>query len=186
MSSYVNNLNNTPHVLNQINFEAKHKSAVPMSNAIDDIANKIDEEKEKKQNKYALTIGGVVTSAVLAVALLNPRYSKKLAEKLQKGQLLLSEKINKTKKSVFVNKIYKVSSSIVEGASNFVNFINNVNPLKDIWFKNLCMEPKTFDNIKSLRVRKIFQKISQKIVNVTSKIHNGITKMYENIGRYTV
>ena len=186
MSGYVNNLNNAPHVLSQMNFEAKHRSAAAMSGTIDNITNIIDEEKNKKQNKYALTIGAVVTAAVLAVALLNPKYSKKLANKLQKEQVLLADKINKTKNSTFVNRIYKISSSIVEGTSNIVNFINNGNPLKDIWFKSLCTEPKDFDKIKNLRIRKVFQKVSQKTVNVTSKIHNGITNIYEKIGSYTV
>ena len=186
MSGYVNNLNNAPHVLSQINFEARHKSAAPISNTIDSIANKIDEEKEKKHNKYALTIGTVVTCAVVGVGLLNPRYSKKFAELLQKGQASLAEKINKTKNSAFVNRIYKISSSIIEGTSNAVNFVNNANPLKDIWFKNLCTKSGEFDKIKNLRVRKFFRKVSQKRANITSKIHTGITKLYENIGKFTV
>ena len=186
MSGYVNNLNNAPHVLNQINFEAKHKSAAPISNTIDNIANKIDEEKEKKHNKYALTIGTVVTCAVIGVGLLNPKYSKKLAELLQKGQSSLAEKINKTKNSAFINRIYKISSSVIEGTSNVVNFVNNANPLKDIWFKNLCTKPAEFDKVKNLRARKFLQKISQKRVSVTSKIHGGITNLYENIGKFTV
>ena len=186
MSGYVNNLNNAPYVLSSANFEAKRKPAVPISSTIDNITNKIDEEKEKKHNKHALTIGIVVAVAVAGVGLLNPRYSKKLAEILQKGQASLAEKINKTKNSAFVNKIYKISSSVINGTSNFVNFINNVNPIKDIWFKNVCTKPEEFDRIKNLHVRKFFRNISQKRVKLTSKIHGGITSLYENIGRFTV
>ena len=186
MSGYVSNLNNTPYALTSVNFEAKQKPVAAISETIDNIANKIDEEKEKKQNKYALTIGTIVTLAVVGVGLFNPRYSKKLAERLQRGQASLAEKIKKTKNSAFVNKIFKVSSSVIEGVSNFINFINNANPLKDIWFKNLCTKPGEYEKVKNLRVRKFFQRASRKTVNVTSKIYNGITKLYEKIAKYTV
>ena len=185
MSNSVNSINMNMYRAPGISMKAQAANSA-VENPITAITDKIDEVKERKHNKAALKSGIIAAFIIGAVALLNPRYSKKLAETLQKQNKDIIAKIESTKNNKFVNKIYKIYSKVQTGATNFVNFVTNLNPVKDIWFKNLCTEEREFLNVKNLRTRRKIKKIDKHRVSFMTKMHRGITKWFDGISKFTV
>ena len=185
MADYLNNLNNVPYTAPAVAFEAQNKSAV-ITEPIDKITNKIEEESKKHYNKQAITVGVVVTVVTGLVALLNPRYSKKFAQKIHQRQIKISDKIRETRNSKFVNGIYKAYSAVTMWFAKGVNFVNNVNPMKDTIFKNYCTKEKEFAKVKDPKTKNLLQKIDKQVVKCTSKFHNGITNLFDKISVFTV
>lgn len=187
MSLNINRCNNALFVHQQM-FGANDALAASINipEPIENISDKIEEVKERKHNKRAITVGGIVTGVMLTVMLLNPKYSSKIAQRLQKRQAELVKKVNETKNSKFVNKIYGIYLQTTQAISNGINCFNNYNPWKDIWFKNFCSKEKEFSGIKNLRIRNKVVKANNKIVKYTSKVHSGITNIFDNISKFTV
>ena len=188
MSLHVNRYDNVLCFKHQPTSGAEENlsASIKVPEPIESISDKIDEVKERKHNKRAITVGGIVTGVMLTVMLLNPRYSSKIAQKLKNRQAELVKKVNETKNSKFVNKIYDIYLQTTQAVSNGINFVNNWNPYKDIMFKNFCSKEKEFSGIKNVRIRNKVVKANNKIVKYTSKIHSGITNIFDNISKFTV
>lgn len=187
MTIRVDSMNSVHFVEPTIASVTEDNCAAPIStNPVEIIKNKINEEKKKKYNKAAITVGTVVAGVVATVALLNPKHSRGISKFLQKTQTKLAEKIEQTRNNFIENKIYKISSGVVKWTSNAVNFANNYNPFKDILFKNFCTKEKDFIKVKDYKRRKRLQKADKAVVSVMGKFHRTITRWFDGISRYTV
>lgn len=183
----INSLNSTPYLKHQRTFGANDGAvAMKMPEPIESITDKIDEAKEKKHNKRAIAVGGVVAGVMLMVMLFNPRYSSKLAKKLQNRQANITKKLNEAKSSNFVQKIYKFRLNAEQTISDCVNFFNNFNPYKDTIFKRFCTKEKEFARIENYRTRNKVKNANNKVLKFTTKVYNGITNAFDSISKFTV
>ena len=160
--------------------------AMKLPESIENITDKIDEAKDKKHNKRALTVGGVVAGVMLMVMLFNPRYSSTLAKKLQNSQANITKKLNEAKNSDFVQKVYAFRLKAEQTISDCINFFNNFNPYKDTIFKRFCTKEKEFTWIKNFRTRNKVKNTNKKVLKFTTKIYNGITNIFDSISKFTV
>ena len=58
--------------------------------------------------------------------------------------------------------------------------------MKDIYFKKLCTEKKTFSKVKNNKIKNFLIKADNIFVSGMSKVHNGITKWFDKISKKTV
>ena len=184
--SYLHNLNSSYNApLNQ-SFKAGTNPAVQKTeNPIDTIVKKVDEEKEKKHNKKAIAVTGSVIGISLLMAMFNPRYSTKLMEKLKASQLRVSDKIKTSKDSFIKSKFYNFILKMQNGFNKFFAYINNVNSVKDTYFKQLCTEESTFSGVRN-GSKGFWQKTASVIRKVMKKPHETITRWGDDLAKFTV
>ena len=153
------------------------------NNSIDEFVKKVDEEKNKKHNKKAIAVGASVIGVSLLVSIFNPRISTKLIEKLKNARSKSSSKIDSGKNGFFKTKFYEVYAKTADWLSSFLSYTNNINSVKDTYFKKLCTEEKSFFGDPN---RKQKQKFDRWFVRIMKKPHEMITKWGDQLARLTV
>lgn len=184
---YSNNVNNFSTMRQNTNFRARKKTAENNNlSPIEKIATKVDEEKKKKHNRTAMTVGGTVLGLSLLVTAFNPRISSKLIEKMRMMQYKTNRKIEKSKGDIATSKFYKFMSDAVGWGSNFLESINNVNSVKDTYYKKLCTEDKTFYRVHNMKRRQRLEKFDNVFRKIMQRPHELITKWGDNLAKGTV
>lgn len=145
-----------------------------------------EQEKKKKSNKKAIVAGSAALVATGAVALLNPKFSSKFLTKMKKWAQDAGIKGEKNADNEFKNKFYRMCHNGANKTMKIFEFVNTGNATKDIMFKQLCTENKTFSKVKNESFRKFLQKIDNGFVKVMTKINNTITTWFDKISKKTV
>ena len=119
-----------------------------------------DEEK-KKSYKTAIRVGSTVLVLSAFVALLNPKFSTSLVNKLKTKSTKAG---NKAKiDDSLMGKWHKFKEKALSGLTNGIQVINNGNSVKDELFKKLCDK-----------------------TSATKKLHKSITHGFDKISKQTV
>ena len=174
INSYILN----PQFNSQINFREKEENAPilakpinkvesAITNTVDTFVKQPEDEEKKKSNKAAITVGSSVLVLTGLIALLNPKFSGKLVNKMKTMSSEASAKIEKNKGNVVKSKFYKASEKVWDKVANFLQFTNTMNGWKDIGFKKLCTETKG-------------------VKTVMTKPHQAITRWFDALGKNTV
>ena len=174
INSYILN----PQFNSQINFREKEENAPilakpinkvesAITNTVDTFVKQPEDEEKKKSNKTAISVGSTVLVLTALVALLNPKFSGKLVNKMKTMSSEASAKIEKNKGNVVKSKFYKASEKVWGKVANFLQFTNTMNGWKDIGFKKLCTETKG-------------------VKTVMTKPHQAITRWFDALGKNTV
>ena len=156
MSYSYYNLNNN---LYPPRFKGEEYSTAPLAKPINKVSEKIEniadtfvkppeDEKGKKGRKTAIAVGSSVLVLTTLVALLNPKYSSKWITKL------------KAKRSSAKN---GALSKFYGGTIKTLEYVNNFNSVKDIYFQRLCNKSA-----------------------ITKKPHQTITKWFDSLAKHTV
>lgn len=187
--SYLNNLNISSSMPVNPSFRAastpaEQKPQKP-ENPIDAFVKKIDEEKEKKHNKKAIAVTSSVIGISLLVTLFNPRVSKSLLEKLKNSQLKFDNKIKTGKDSFIKSKFYKFIEKAYGKGVKFFAYIQNINSVKDTYFKRLCTEEGTFSGIRN-NSRGFWEKFGKVCRKILKKPHEAITRWGDKLAQLTV
>lgn len=187
---------NNPFVFqNQINFR-NNSGAAPIltkpiekvenivTNTVDTFVKQPEDEEKKKSYKTAIQAGSAALVLTGLVAILNPKFSRKLIGKL-KSKAQAAEIKAKNDKGL-QGKIYKGLHKVYDGTANILQFSNNFNPVKDEAFKWLCTKKKDVSGIKNETCRNIVSKIDSGFVKLMSKPYNACTRWFDNISKHTV
>lgn len=144
------------------------------------------DEKRSKQTRNAIAVGSSVVVLSGLVALLNPRFSPKIIEKLKTLSHKAGKRADKNKHDTFWNKFYKLGEAAVDKTIKSIGFVNNFNSAKDAGFKWFCTEKKDFLGVHNKSTRNVLKKIDGGIRKVLKKPHEAITKLFDKISRHTV
>ena len=193
MSCYygLNNFNNTTA------FKAgQTTSLAPLAKPIETVQTTIEEvtdtfvkadtEEKKKSKKAAIAAGSSVLVISALVALLNPRYSSKLIGRLKTLHHKTQAKVKTNRGDKLKENFYKISHNFIDGTLKVANFTNNINSAKDLGFKWLCAEPRTYSGMENKKTGKILRNINAGIAKVLKKPYNTITTWFDKIGQFTV
>lgn len=142
--------------------------------------------KETHKARNAIAVGSSVVVLSALVALLNPRISPKVMEKLKTLSHKAGKKAAKNKDDNILNKFYKACEKTVDGTAKTVQFVNNFNSAKDASFKYFCTAEKDFFGIQNQSIRNILKKIDAGIRKIFSKPHKLITNFFDNVSKHTV
>lgn len=192
---YYNSINNNQNLLKNVNFKAEQLSAAPLSKPIETVSKTIENtvdtfvpqsEKEKKSNKKAIAVASSVLVITGLVALINPKNSSKLMKKLKNMSHSANTKLENSKNSFIESKFHKATKKSLDFGIRTLEFSNNFNSAKDVGFKWLCCDKKSFKSVKNKTTRNILQKIDNGFTKVMSKIHESITKWFDGISKHTV
>lgn len=154
------------------------EAAAPLAKPIETVENAIndtvdtfvkqpEDERKKKSNKTAITVASTVVVLTGLVAILNPKISGKLVNRMKTMSSHANTKLEQNKNSFVKTKIYKFSKNVLDNIASFLQFTNTANGFKDIGLKKLCTETK---GLKS----------------VLSKPHRTITNWFDALGKHTV
>lgn len=188
---------NNPFVFqNQVNFRNNSETAPILTKPIEKVENIInntvdtfvkqptEDEEKKKSYKTAITAGSTALVLTGLVAILNPKFSGKLINKL-KVQARAAE-IKAKKNKGLTGKAYRQLQKVYDGTASTLQFSNNFNPVKDEAFKWLCTRKKDVSGIKNETCRNIVSKIDSGFIKVMSKPYNACTKWFDSISKHTV
>lgn len=179
----VNNLNNHYELCQNPNFTAQAKPVNQPEKMPSEAEEKAD---KKKRRKVAVAVSGSVLGLSLAVTLLNPRVSTKLIEKLKVLKTKTNQGLERSKNNVVQTKFYKALSNGVDWSARFLSWTNNINSVKDTYYKRLCTEEKMFSGIKNPKRRERFIKIDKIFRKIMQKPHETITKWGDSLAKLTV
>lgn len=180
---------------NQIPFKADLALNAPLAKPIETVQKTIEtsvdtlvgvDEKSSKKVRNAVAVGSSVVVLSTLVALLNPRISPKVVEKLKTLSKKAGLKADRNKNDTFWNKFYKFGEKSVDKTIKSIGFINNFNSAKDAGFKWFCTEKKDFLEVHNKSTRNILKKLDSGIRKVLKKPHEVITKFFDKISRHTV
>ncbi len=143
-------------------------------------------EETKKSNKKAIIAGSSALVITGLVALLNPKFSSKLINKLKNASNNAGNKLKDSKESYLKSKFHETTQKALNSGVKVLEFSNNVNSAKDVGFKWLCCTNKNFSKVKNETLRNILIKIDKGFVSVMSKFHNGVSKWFDKISKKTV
>jgi len=181
----IDNINMNLSRYKDLAFCANNKTAVA-TNPIDKLAQKVDEEKKKKHNKTAIAVGSSVVMLSLLVTILNPKMSSKWIEKLRATQAKANRQLERSKGDLLKSKFYKVISDIVNAGSKFMSMVNNLNSVKDTYYKQLCTEDKAFLSVHNMNRRKQLAKVDKVFRKIMQKPHEAITRWGDILAKKTV
>lgn len=188
---------NNPYYIRRPNFCSTENSGVDVinkpiekvenaiNNTVDTFTSTPETEEKKKSKKTAVYVGSSVLVLSAAVALLNPKFSSKLINKLKTISQKAETKGAKHKDSFMKGKFYKACENFANGTVKVLEFTNNANSAKDIYFKKLCCEEK-FNGVKNDTTRKILTTIDKGFIKIMKKPHEKITEWFDNISKSTV
>lgn len=143
----------------------------------------VDEEK-KKTHKTAILVGSSVFVISGLVALLNPKFSNKLFNKMKVAAQKAGNKAEADKG--FKGKLYRGTQKALDNTAQFLQFTNTINNAKDKGFKWLCTEEKTFKSVKNDGVRNALVNVDKGVRKVLTKPYSGITNFFDSISKGTV
>lgn len=138
-----------------------------INNTVDTFVKTSEDEEKKKSNKTAIAVGSTVLVLSGLVALLNPKFSGKLVNKLKSMSSNAETKINKNKHDVVKSKFYQASTKFLNKTVDVFQFTNTLNAAKDQGFKKLCL------NVKGVN-------------KIMAKPHKAITDWFDKISKHTV
>ncbi|MBO5738111.1 hypothetical protein J6R97_02085 [bacterium] len=144
------------------------------------------EEKNKKSNKRAIWAGSSALVVTALVALLNPKFSSKLIARCKKASQSAGKKFQDSKDNYLKSKFHQTSQKVFDWSVKSLEFTNNFNSAKDLWFKRLCCSNKRFSKVKNDSVRSFLQKVDKGFVGVMSKFHKGVSSWFDSLGKKTV
>ena len=153
---------------------------------VDKIKEKVEEEKKNPRNKVAVMAGSGVIGLSLLVAIFNPRISTKLIEKLKISQIKAKLRSKTEKDKPFKNKFYEIKDKTIDWITRFISYTNNVNSVKDTYFKQLCTEEKAFLGVRNNRKRRILKKGDNVFRKIFKKPHETLSRWGDNLGKHTV
>ncbi len=145
-----------------------------------------NKDETKKSNSKAIALGITTALLVGSVFVLNPKNSPKLMAKIKDWQINLANKAKHNKDSFLNSGIYKFGEKAVTKLGEVLNFSNNFNSIKDIYFKNWLTKEKSFSNIKNENIRGVFKSVDKGFTGIMKKTYSGITKWFDNISIKTV
>lgn len=132
-----------------------------VNNTVDTFVPEPKSEETKKSHKNAIRVGSTILVLSAFVALLNPKFSSTMVNKLKTKSAKAGNKAKVDNSLMgFWNKVKEKSFNVL---TNTIQVLNNGNSFKDEMFQKLC----------------------NKTV-VTKKSHQGITNMFDKISRKTV
>ena len=132
-----------------------------VNNTVDTFVPESQNEEKKKSHKTAIRVGSTVLVLSAIVALLNPKFSSSLVNKLKTKS---TKAANKAKvDNSFWGKWNKAKEKLLKGLTNTIQILNNGNSVKDELFQKLCNK-----------------------TSFTKKIHQKITQGFDKISRQTV
>ena len=132
-----------------------------VNNTVDTFVPESQNEEKKKSHKTAIRVGSTVLVLSAIVALLNPKFSSSLVNKLKTKS---TKAANKAKvDNSFWGKWNKAKEKLLKGLTNTIQVLNNGNSVKDELFQKLCNK-----------------------TSFTKKIHQKITQGFDQISRQTV
>lgn len=143
------------------------KVETAINNTVDTFIKQPEDEEEKKSNKTAITVGSTVIVLTGLIALLNPKFSGKLVNRMKNMSSEANAKLEKNKGNFVKTKFYKASEKTLGKVADFLQFTNTMNGWKDVGLKKLCTETKG-------------------IKTVMAKPHRAITKWFDSLGKHTV
>ena len=143
-------------------------------------------EKEKKSNKKAIAVGSSVLVITGLVALLNPKYSSKLVNKLKSWSQSAGNRFEQNKQNYLKSKFHQSCKKTIDWSIRTLEFSNNINSAKDVGFKWLCCDKKSFSSVKNKSLRNLLQKIDNGFTKIMSKAHKAITRWFDAISKKTV
>ena len=167
------NYNVNSYLSSSVSFKAKEQGGLDIvTKPIDKVENIVNttvdtfvpeakDEETKKSRKTAIRVGSTVLVLSAIVALLNPKISSNLVNKLKTKSIDAGNKA-KVDKSL-LGSWHKIKAKVFNGTSNAFQVANNFNSVKD----------------------ELFQKLCNKTV-FTKKIHKWITKCFDKISKQTV
>lgn len=132
-----------------------------VTNTVDTFVPEPKSEEKKKSHKTAIRVGSTVLVLSAIVALLNPKFSTTLVNKLKTSSTKAGNKA-KVDNSIW-GKWNKFKEKFLEGVTNIIQVLNNANSVKDELFKKICNK-----------------------TSPTRNLHKGITKCFDKISRQTV
>lgn len=142
--------------------------------------------KESHKARNAIAVGSSVIVLSALVALLNPRISPKVMEKLKTLSHKAGKKADKNKNDNVLNKFYKACEKTVNGTAKTIQFVNNFNSAKDASFKYFCTEKKDFFGVHNKTIRNALKNADAAIRKVLHKPHRAITNFFDNVSKHTV
>ncbi len=132
-----------------------------VNNTVDTFVPESQDEEKKKSHKTAIRVGSTVLVLSAFVALLNPKFSSSLVNKLKTKS---TKAANKAKvDSSLLGKWNKAKEKFLNGLTNTIQVLNNGNSVKDELFQKLCNKT-TFTKSIHQKITKGFDKISRQTV----------------------
>ena len=132
-----------------------------VNNTVDTFVPESQNEEKKKSHKTMIRVGSTVLVLSAFVALLNPKFSSSLVNKLKTKSAKAGNKA-KVDNSM-LGKWNKIQEKFLNGLTNTIQILNNGNSFKDEMFQKLCNK-----------------------TPFTAKIHKSITKVFDKISKQTV
>ena len=156
-----------------------------INSTVDTISGQPQNEEHKKSKKTAITVGSSVLVLSAAIALLNPKFSSKLINKLKTISQKAGNKGDKYKNNFMKGKFYKSCEKFANGTVKLLEFTNNVNSVKDIYFKRLCCAEK-FNGVENKTLKGVLTTVDKGFIKVMKKPHEKITEWFDKISKATV
>ena len=132
-----------------------------VNNTVDTFVPESQDEEKKKSHKTAIRVGSTVLVLSAIVALLNPKFSSNLVNKLKTKSTNAANKARLD--NSFLGKWNKAKEKFLKGLTNVIQVLNNSNSVKDELFQKLCNK-----------------------TSFTKNIHQSITKGFDKISKQTV
>lgn len=171
--SGVNYNTNSYHNYSPVSFKTKGQGGLDIvtkpiekvenivNNTVDTFVPEPKSEEKKNSHKTAIRVGSTILVLSAIVALLNPKFSSTLVNKLKTKS---TKAANKAKvDNSFWGKWNKAKEKFLNGLTNTIQVLNNGNSIKDELFKKLCNK-----------------------TSFTKSIHQKITEGFDKISRQTV
>ena len=158
---------------NNLSFRSEEASKIPIitkpintvenivNNTVDTFVPETQDEEKKKSHKTAIRVGSTVLVLSAFVALLNPKFSSSLINKLKTKSATAGNKAKVD--NSFWGKWNKVKEKTLNGVTNTIQVLNNMNSAKDELFQKICSK-----------------------TSITRKIHKSITKGFDRISKQTI
>ena len=157
-----------------------------INTTVDTFVKTEEENEHKKSHKTAIAVGSSVLVLSGIVALLNPKFSGKLINKLKMMSHRAGTKAQKNQGDTVKSKFYNSMSKFWKGVGDVFQFTNTLNAGKDIGFKWLCTEEKTFGKVKNKTAQNILKKCDSIFRTPMAPIHKSITNWFDKVSKHTV
>ncbi len=174
--------NNTPAIISKPIKTVENA----INNTVDTFVKTEEENEHKKSHKTAIAVGSSVLVLSGIVALLNPKFSGKVINKLKMMSHRAGTKAQKNQNDTFKSKFYNSMSKFWKNVGDVFQFTNTLNAGKDIGFKWLCTEEKTFGKVKNKTARNILKKCDSIFRTPMAPIHKSITNWFDKVSKHTV
>ena len=179
--NFRNNSSDTPILAKPI-----EKVEGVINNTVDTFIKTEEKNEKKTSHKTAIAVGSSVLVLSGLVALLNPKFSGKLINKLKMMSHKAGTEARKNENNTVKSKFFNAMSKFWKGVGDTFQFTNTLNAGKDIGFKWLCTEKKTFGKVKNNTLRNILQKCDAGFRYPMSRVHKSLTNWFDSISKKTV